>query len=365
MSSQWTKAWKNTPGIDCGLCGRGACSGFVRAYLLGLVDIDSCPLLSLPKYSNQRSQLISLVNEGKRTPRRPAPEQPENGVLFTKPCADTDEKVMAELRISNGVKPGDMVDFMVFSPELLCRQLNLISSMFEKIKCSKDLGYARADYEEMSITFLNDGRVNMRRVDDEKQVKSLFSKLQGVLLGAIVCNCCGSDTFSILADFVTPLRENEHTVLEADVNVDLKFTLDLIRTKGYSSWNGEISEIYKAVVSIRRMFENGLKNDQHDVTALKASISEVEQASLKMLESATEKTIISQIVHLLMLMYFSRMGVRSLSKLDFQILSDIAEKFSEDSGFEKALFKETEIETAAHLYSLRRTLNLLKRWIDQ
>ena len=79
---------------------------------------------------------------------RPGPEPPEGGVLFTQPCKDTNEKVMAELRVFNGVPAGELMRFGVFDPHILCDLMECLVAKFELVKCSRDLGYGRADAGE-------------------------------------------------------------------------------------------------------------------------------------------------------------------------------------------------------------------------
>ncbi|MHA2119376.1 MAG: (Fe-S)-binding protein, partial [Candidatus Thorarchaeota archaeon] len=164
MSSLWVKTWKNTPQIDCGLCGEATCASFARALVVGRTQIDRCPLLGLSKHEARREELERLSKRKPTLKGKPAAKLPEGGMLLTRPCQDTDEKVMAELRVYNGVEAGDQIHFGVFEPKLLCDLIDCIADRFELIRCSRDLGYGRAEIDDMSITILQDGRVNMRRV---------------------------------------------------------------------------------------------------------------------------------------------------------------------------------------------------------
>ncbi|MHA2188154.1 MAG: hypothetical protein ACW99V_07950, partial [Candidatus Thorarchaeota archaeon] len=85
---------------------------------------------------------------------------------------------------------------------------------FELVKCSRDLGYGRVDTGEMSITILQDGRVNMRRVDDREHVLDVFALIEGTIIGATICNCCGNDLLSVILGLAKS-SEDQHTVLNA------------------------------------------------------------------------------------------------------------------------------------------------------
>ena len=152
---------------------------------------------------------------------KPAAKLPEGGMLLTKPCQDTDEKVMAELRVFNGVEEGETMHFGVFDPQLLCSLMDCLSTNFELIRCSRDLGYGRAEIEDMSITILQDGRINMRRVSDEDRVRELFGIIERAILGSIICNCCGSDLLTVLLGIVNPRRSETHPVLHAGSSLSL------------------------------------------------------------------------------------------------------------------------------------------------
>lgn len=220
MSSVWTRAWEKTPKIDCGLCGYVRCACFARAALVGDCKSDLCPVLSVPEFSRQSAELESLLSRGAQGFPKPAPEMPKGGVLLTSPCKDRVDRVMAELRVYNGVKEGEPARFMVFDSTVLCDMLECLSSQFEILKCSRDLGYARADTGETSVTLLQDGRINMRRMNDIDHVKRLFAMIESAVMPSVVCNCCAMDLLSILADGAKDV-EHKHTIFKAGSTVSL------------------------------------------------------------------------------------------------------------------------------------------------
>jgi ArsR family metal-binding transcriptional regulator len=224
LSSLWVKAWKTTPRIDCGLCGSANCGGFARSFVVGDLDIDACPLLRLSKYSELKNGLESLKKRSPTLVAKPAAKLPEGGVLFTRPCQDTDEKVMAELRVFNGVPEGTPLRFGVFDPQLLCDLMDCVSSGFELVRCSRDLGYGRAEINDMSITLMQDGRINMRRVSDKNEVLALFNRLEQSLLGSTICNCCGNDLLSVLSGYEDQ-HEDQHPVLSAGSSISLDLSV--------------------------------------------------------------------------------------------------------------------------------------------
>ncbi|MHA1934727.1 MAG: (Fe-S)-binding protein [Candidatus Thorarchaeota archaeon] len=220
MSSIWTRTWKSTPRLDCGMCGYPTCAAFARAFIVEDTPIDSCPLFELPEFTNLKVELEAGGMRRSTLRDRAAPEPPEGGVLFTQPCKDTNEKVMAELRVFNGVPTGELVRFGVFDPHILCDLMDCLVTKFELVKCSRDLGYGRVDTGEMSITILQDGRVNMRRVDDREHVLDVFALIEGTIIGATICNCCGNDLLSVILG-IAKGSESRHTVLNAGSSLRL------------------------------------------------------------------------------------------------------------------------------------------------
>ncbi|MGY5856246.1 MAG: (Fe-S)-binding protein [Candidatus Thorarchaeota archaeon] len=220
MSTVWTKARKNTPEIDCGLCGFTTCGAFARSIIVGKAEISTCPVLGLEQYNPQRDELVKLSGEVKNT-EKPAPEQPEGGVLLSKPCMDSPDLLMAEMRIFNGVTPGEPMKYGVLDPAILCWLLDCVSSKYEDMRCSKDLAYAWGDMEEIKIHILRDGRVRMRRAKGAEHALDSFKIIERTVMGAIICNCCGRDLFTVLSGLVSPVEEH-HTVLGAGSTVSIK-----------------------------------------------------------------------------------------------------------------------------------------------
>ena len=220
MSSVWTKARRNTPEIDCGLCGYPTCATFARSLVTKETDISKCPILALKSFDEKLNELINLSTD---TPviTKPAPEQPKGGVLMSKPCMDAPELQMAEMRIFNGVKPGTPQKFGVLDPVILCWLLDCVSSRYQDMKCSKDLAYAWGDMEETKVHILRDGKIRMRRAKGKEHALESFRIIERTVLGATICNCCGHDLFSILAGLVPSPENGTHTVLNAGSTLSL------------------------------------------------------------------------------------------------------------------------------------------------
>jgi hypothetical protein len=223
MSSVWTKARKNTPEIDCGLCGFTTCGAFARAVVVGNTEILACPVLGLEQYTPERGELEILSSEAKNT-EKPAPEQPKGGVLLSKPCMDAPDLLMAEMRIFNGVNPGEPMKYGVLDPAILCWFLDCVSSRYEDMRCSKELAYAWGNMQEIKIHILRDGRVRMRRARGAEHALDSFKIIERTVMGAIICNCCGRDLLTVLTGLVDPADQN-HTVIRAGSTASLNQNL--------------------------------------------------------------------------------------------------------------------------------------------
>ena len=127
---------------------------------------------------------------------------------------------MAEMRIFNGVAAGEPMKYGVLDPAVLCWLLDCVSSRYQDMKCSKDLAYAWGDMEEIKVHILRDGRIRMRRARGAEHALDSFKIIERTVMGAIICNCCGRDLFTILAGFAVPTG-SKHTVLAAGSTVSL------------------------------------------------------------------------------------------------------------------------------------------------
>ncbi len=214
MSNIWTKARKNTPEIDCGLCGFPTCATFARSLVTENTEISECPIISLEVYNERLEELTTILTDS-RNITKPAPEQPEGGVLLSKPCMDSPDLLMAEMRIFNGVRPGTPQRFGVLDPVILCWLLDCVSSRYQDMRCSKELAYAWGDMEETKVHILRDGRVRMRRAKGKEHALESFRIIERTVIGATICNCCGHDLFSVLVGLAPTPTEDPHTVLEA------------------------------------------------------------------------------------------------------------------------------------------------------
>ncbi len=223
MSSVWSKARVNTPQIDCGLCGQSSCAAFSRAVITGVCSIDRCPILSLAPYAEQRATLMALARERPRPVL--APPYVEGGITFTRPCLDLGDRFMAEVRVLNGVVSGTEMQFPLLDATVLCSTMECLSSVFQEVKCSRELGHGRADSGDLNITVLQDGRINMRRVESAERVRALAESIERTILGAVICNCCGNDLLWVLTLCEKDAEFHRHPVLRAGTSLVIDYAI--------------------------------------------------------------------------------------------------------------------------------------------
>ncbi len=218
MSNVWTRAWRNTPGYDCGLCGRATCSAFARAYLAGDLEIDACPVMQILDFENLRTTLVAMREQERVIRSRLAPKTDSRDIMFLQPCKDDVTRVAGEFRLYNGIPAGEELRFGGFDPIVLCDLLDAMKNTFTSIKCSRELGYARADKDEMNITILQDGRINLRQIKSKEEAIRLATEIERVVIGSLICDCCGCDLLSILTG---DHRSGSHPVLNAGNRVKI------------------------------------------------------------------------------------------------------------------------------------------------
>ncbi|MFW9890448.1 MAG: (Fe-S)-binding protein [Candidatus Thorarchaeota archaeon] len=372
MSSLWVKTWKSTPQIDCGLCGEATCASFARALVVGRTELDKCPLLVLDKHRDGREELMHLSKSRPTLIGKPAAKLPEGGMLLTRPCQDTDEKVMAELRVFNGVEAGEPIHFGVFEPSLLCDFMDCIADRFELVRCSRDLGYGRAEIEDMSITILQDGRVNMRRVSDKHRVLELFRQIERAIYGSIICNCCGHDLLSVLSGFAPP--ENEpHTVLLAGSTLSLDTeTLEnrsspeirsILRKAGIMEHLETAIEQFNTLltrIDARDFSASITDSDSHSrfCSIANVAVNSTDNALFThaMIALAILKAVENATVGLSELQIIFREGTESLVDAGLDLLSNAA--VGQLSPV--LVYSDDLIEIVAHLTRVNRTVNLLR-----
>ena len=321
MCRSWNKAWNNTPRIDCGLCGVSTCAAFARAIGAGILSLDICPILQLPEFADQKKKLDEYTKQKSRI--KNAPDMPEGGILLTRPCKDTDEKVMAEMRVFNGVKARSPMYFSVFDPNTLCDLLECFSERFDLVKCSRDLGYARADVDDRSITILQDGRINMRRIANKEEVVSIFSEIERAILGSVICNCCGAELLSILTGFVKP-NAGEHPVLNAGSTFHLDqsaINQPITKDRLLRFGNDNLSTIINAIDKLKANLRDDIDKVLSMQLELRADYSNINETRCKIVSFLSNKnytqheTDLMKVLALLWVIENARKGVQELRKI--------------------------------------------------
>ncbi len=373
MSSVWTKARKNTPEIDCGLCGFTTCGAFARAVVVGNTEISVCPVLDLEQYLPEREELETLSREVNNT-EKPAPEQPEGGVLLSKPCMDSPDLLMAEMRIFNGVSPGELMKYGVLDPGILCWFLDCVSSRYEDMRCSKDLAYAWGSMEEIKVHILRDGRVRMRRAREAEHALDSFRIIERTVMGAIICNCCGRDLLTVLAGLVDSAGEH-HTVLEAGSTVSIN--LDSVNwtpkkqtpeTKSISQMIDLVDDLYSDLEDQLDLLISGGETTNH-TTETRSKICKIISLMVDPLMQGNETIFLRGLSHAFFIDN-AMIGLGSLNQLMrnsgadekyiVRLLSAVRNKSLQDIKIES--LQASEILPFAHSARVERAIQLCDSW---
>lgn len=90
-------------------------------------------------------------------------------IVITKPCTDAPGRFIAES--SFGRK---------FDMGRLCALVKTIDGA----KCSESLGVARLDFKGRTLILYRSGRIDLRKVVDERDARAAMAELESVLSGA-------------------------------------------------------------------------------------------------------------------------------------------------------------------------------------
>jgi len=341
--------------------------------VVGKTEISACPVLGLEQYALERGELETFPSEAKNT-EKPAPERPEGGVLLSKPCMDSPDLLMAEMRIFNGVNPGDPMKYGVLDPAILCWLLDCVSSRYENMRCSKELAYAWGDMEEIKIHILRDGRVRMRRARGAEHALDSFKIIERTVIGAVICNCCGRDLFTVLAGLANP-EEQHHTVMGAGSTLSLKQELvdwaphkNAVDTKPISQMIDLVNMLYSDLKKQLELSISGKYPTEH-ASETRSKICKIISLLVDPLIQGTEVVFLRGLA----LAFFIDNAMLGLSSLN-QLLSDkqveqplidellnAAQNMSLQEYDVKSL-SDSEILPLAHSARVERAVQLYNLW---
>ena len=156
------------PGKDCGICGYGSCTTFLRQVIFGKEHLEKCVWL------NKGAEIYEAVRDV--TPSQTVVQ----ALAVFKPCITDAEKVMAEIHLAHRE-----VDYGYLDPSF-CEVLPLY---FETAKCSQSLGIGRIEYNGKEVLISQNGKVVVRHADNERDALEVCSLLSRIISGAVICPC--------------------------------------------------------------------------------------------------------------------------------------------------------------------------------
>lgn len=156
------------PGKDCGICGYGSCTTFLRQVIFGKEHLEKCAWL------NKGAEIYGAVRDV--TPSQTVVQ----ALAVFKPCITDAEKVMAEIHLAHRE-----VDYGYLDPAF-CDVLPLY---FETAKCSQSLGIGRIEYNGKEVLVSQNGKIVVRHADSEHDALEVCSLLSHIISGAVICPC--------------------------------------------------------------------------------------------------------------------------------------------------------------------------------
>jgi len=164
------------PAYDCGVCGNPRCRGLARRISVKAQAVTSCPYLR----EKEHGQIDALVEQIK--PPTTA-QTGERSFYEVQPCGEY-EKVTVETQLpsTNGWL------FDLFDMSIACRIL-AETPIFDKVRCSPELGYSLAETGESRIHIFRSGKMTVRRAENKDHALEVVRTLTRVLWGSTICNC--------------------------------------------------------------------------------------------------------------------------------------------------------------------------------
>jgi ArsR family metal-binding transcriptional regulator len=153
------------PGKNCGICGSGSCTTFLRKVIFEKESLNTCAWLN----NNEIGAYLLDVT--------PVKTKVQTLAIFN-PCITDADLVMAEVYLAP-----HKVDYGYIDP-LFCDMLPLY---FEHAKCSKVLGIGRIEYEDKEVLISQTGKVVVRHAQNERDALEVCSLLSRIVSGAVIC----------------------------------------------------------------------------------------------------------------------------------------------------------------------------------
>ena len=193
------------PKKDCELCGYPSCSTVARKIIVGEVRPESCEIIN----RQNLEKIMDMLKEGVELKARGEVIFPKEGIAYIRPCVTEVGKVMAEANLSFR----KISKYGFFDPYVMCEILNYCQ-IFESIRCSPSLGFAKISYQGKTILLFQNGKINVRKAKDQEDALDTIHFVSRATWGAIICECgntcidCAAGACDYCSDIICPALIN-------------------------------------------------------------------------------------------------------------------------------------------------------------
>jgi hypothetical protein len=166
-------AYQAMPQKNCGICGYASCSTFLRNVVFNSESLEKCHWLKrgypldIPSMQTLVQTIQPLTTKVKPT-------------ALIEPCTTESGMVMAELYLAHHEAEYGYLDPVV---------CDILPVWTEAVRCSRQLGIARIEYEQKEILLSVTGKTIIRHAVDEEDISRIGELLSRIVEGAVICSC--------------------------------------------------------------------------------------------------------------------------------------------------------------------------------
>jgi hypothetical protein len=160
--------YKAFPKVDCGYCGNSSCISMLRSHCAGKASLSDCIFFEVGDLSEADFECFS-----ENPTYSPGPS-----ISFVAPCPSSPELVTAELSLSRLESPvHDYFDMYTAD--------KIFGASGHEVRISTSLGLARMEPDGRAIMAFSNGRVLIRRAQNEEDAFWHLSRMVRLLWAAV------------------------------------------------------------------------------------------------------------------------------------------------------------------------------------
>ncbi len=119
-------------------------------------------------------------------------------ITYLRPCITEAGKISAETHLAPSSEESANSTLAFYDSARLCWALNS-SQIFDRVKCSEKLGIAKLDVNGKTIVVSKNGRINVRRAENEQDALKTTRLASKATWPAMICPTCGKAVLECIA----------------------------------------------------------------------------------------------------------------------------------------------------------------------